>query len=106
MRLQNDAKTETYLSQHDLARYRSLLINQSLGGSYHLGWLAEKLLNLGFDLKERDGQMSMEYGFFRLLGHYAMFVPCYLISSTQPTHICCTSAIILYEKSNTTVEFQ
>jgi hypothetical protein len=74
MDLQNDAKAETFLSDHELSRFRSLLLDQSLGGSYYLGYVAEKLLKLGLDLTEHPapGVESIQYGFFRRLVRFAM----------------------------------
>jgi hypothetical protein len=72
MRLQNAAKEETYLSINDAVKYRSMLINQNLGGSYHLGYITDKLMKLGLDLRSSDTTASIEHGFFRRLVRYAM----------------------------------
>jgi RNA-dependent RNA polymerase len=78
MKMQNEAKEETMFSTRDLSRYRSMLFNQGLGTSYRLAYIADNLLKLGFDLRStkgaagRNGNSSLEYGFFRRLGHYAM----------------------------------
>jgi RNA-dependent RNA polymerase len=74
MRLQNEAKEEACLSEVDLVRYRSMLIHQNLGGSYYVGYIADKLMKLGFDLRDTQSSVSMEYAFFRRLGHFAMYV--------------------------------
>jgi hypothetical protein len=72
MRFQNKAKEEAYLSEVDLVKYRSMLMNQSLGGSYYIGYIADKLMKLGLELRDTQNSVSMEYGFFRRLSHFAM----------------------------------
>jgi RNA-dependent RNA polymerase len=74
-RLQNEAKEETYMSVTDVGKYRSMLINQGLGGSYHLGFVTERLAQLGLDLSQTESAESMQYGFFRRLTRYAVWVP-------------------------------
>jgi hypothetical protein len=76
--LQNEAKADTLLSDHDLIRFKNMLIDQGLGGSYHLGYVADKLSKLGLDLSQTPE--SLEYGFFRRLVRVAMQVSLLLLT--------------------------
>jgi RNA-dependent RNA polymerase len=85
MKLQNAAKAEVMTSGKDLAQYRSMLVNHSLGSSYRLPYIAENLMKLTLDLRSTPNAGNLEYGFFRRLGHYAMSV--FVVLSWETTHV-------------------
>jgi RNA-dependent RNA polymerase len=72
MSLQNSAVANTRTIHDSLAQFRHVLRLHSLGTSYRLSFIIERLVGLGLDINTKDPEKRLDNAFFARLRDFAM----------------------------------